>query len=178
MLESLRPYIQNHALTLAPKDKPFKLAAGGETSYYINMRNIPLYNGHCCRLVGSGLRKLLPEGVRYVGGVPTAGLLLIAPLLMAEETLKGFYVRKSPKEHGLGLQIEGYIGPDAEAALLEDTVTTGNSILEAVRALREAGHEITYALALFDREEGGTENLAKEGVELMSVFRASDFNLP
>jgi orotate phosphoribosyltransferase len=178
MLESLRPYIQNHALTLAPKDKPFKLAAGGETSYYINMRNIPLYDGHCCRLVGSGLRTLLPEGVRYVGGVPTAGLLLIAPLLMAEETLKGFYVRKVQKAHGLGLQIEGYIEPDAGAALLEDTVTTGNSILEAVHSLREAGHEINYALALFDREEGAVKNLAREGVELRSLFKASDFGLP
>lgn len=175
---SLRSYIEKYALTIAPEGQPFKLAAGGETSYYINMRNIPLYDGHCCTLIGSGLLSLLPDGVQYVGGVPTAGLLLIAPLLMAEGTLKGFYVRKSQKEYGLGLQIEGYIGPDGDAALLEDTVTTGKSIIEAVRVVRDAGHDIKYALALFDRQEGGAENLAREGVELRSLFKASDFNLP
>jgi orotate phosphoribosyltransferase len=96
---------------------------------------------------------------------------------MAEDTLKGFYVRKTQKDYGLGLQIEGYIGHDAGAALLEDTVTTGKSILEAALAVRAAGYEINYALALFDREEGAKDNLAREGIELRSLYKASDFNL-
>lgn len=91
--------------------------------------------------------------------------------------MKLFYVRKQPKGHGTMKQVEG---PPLErgmrAALVDDVVTTGGSLIQARDALRdEAGVKVTDAIVVIDREEGGREILEKNGIRLWSLFQKQDF---
>jgi orotate phosphoribosyltransferase len=113
-----------------------------------------------------------------MGAVPVIGSL--AALSEAEgRPLHTFFVRKAAKAHGTRELIEG-LGPGEALAgkrvlVLDDVATTGNAILQAVAAARAAEAVADSALVLVDREEGASEALARDGIRLLSVFRARDF---
>ena len=90
-----------------------------------------------------------------------------------------YVVRKKTKGHGTSEQVEYRFPQKPKAELLvlviEDTVTTGSSSLQAVKSLRELGLEVKHCLAIVDRGEGGRENLLVDGVSLSSLYHASDF---
>ena len=183
--EELKDLIESEGIIRAHNPKyPFHLASGRETNYYVDMRKIIL-DWRVIDIIPALLSELVPEDVVYVGGVPTAGLLLIGPVIReaqrdrppgAETIFGGFYVRNQMKQHGSGNEIEGVWKPGAVACLLEDTVTTAGSLLTAAAKARKKGLLIKYALCVFDREEGGREALAAEGIELFSIFKASEFD--
>jgi orotate phosphoribosyltransferase len=88
-------------------------------------------------------------------------------------------VRKAQKAHGTRELIEG-MGPEESlmgkhVLILDDVATTGNAILQATGAARAGGAAIDSALVLIDREEGAAETLERDGIRLLSVFRACDF---
>lgn len=181
--EQLKAIIEREGITKADPRYKFHLASGRETNYYVDMRKVIL-DWRVTDIIPELLADLLPSDVVYVGGVPTAGLLLINPVIRAaqknrdagpETIFGGFYVRKELKVHGSGNEIEGVWKPGAVACLLEDTVTTGGSILQSAAIARKKGLLIKYALCVFDREEGGREALAEQGIELFSIFKASEF---
>ncbi|MEF8822289.1 MAG: orotate phosphoribosyltransferase, partial [Halovenus sp.] len=82
-------------------------------------------------------------------------------------------VRKKAKEYGTGNQIEGRFEDGEEIVVLEDIATTGQSAIDAVEALRDAGAVVDRVLVVVDREEGAAENLAKHDIELQSLLTAS-----
>lgn len=183
--EQLKDLIENEGIIRARDPKYlFHLASGRETNYYVDMRKIIL-DWRAIDIIPELMSELVPEDVVYVGGVPTAGLLMVAPVIReaqrdrppgAETIFGGFYVRNQMKVHGSANEIEGAWEPGAVACLLEDTVTTAGSILQAVAVARKKRLVIKYAICVFDREEGGREALAAEGIELFSVFKASEFD--
>jgi orotate phosphoribosyltransferase len=79
------------------------------------------------------------------------------------------------KEYGTANRIEGAFEPGQRVCLIEDVVTSGGALLEAVQALREAGLEVRTAICVVDREEGGVDALARHAVRLRPLFRAGDF---
>lgn len=116
------------------------------------------------------LGELLYEKVRQLGGMSVGGLELGAvPLVVAvcyhaslvHFPLKGFIVRKKPKQHGTGKLIEGDFWYGLKAVILEDVVTTGASALQAVKAAEEAGMDVVGVVALVDRGEGGADKIRK-----------------
>ena len=90
--------------------------------------------------------------------------------------LAGFLVRKAPKDHGTGKRIEraGDLPDGAAVVVLDDTVTTGGSTLDAVRAAQAEGFQVLGALCVVDRGEGGAEALADAGIPLRALFALSD----
>jgi orotate phosphoribosyltransferase len=70
--------------------------------------------------------------------------------------------------------VEGLLNPGDKVVVLEDVVTTASSSLRAVKACKEADLEVLGVFAIVDREEGGRENIRKEGIELYSIFRLSE----
>jgi orotate phosphoribosyltransferase len=83
-------------------------------------------------------------------------------------------VRGETKEYGTGNRIEGPFEREDLVCLLEDVVTSGGALAESVSALREAGLVVRNAVCVVDREEGGADALARLGVRLHSLYRASD----
>ncbi len=75
--------------------------------------------------------------------------------------VKAFFVRKETKQHGLQRRVEGPpLGPDDRCLIVEDVVTTGGSTVQAIEAVREAGHEICGVVAILDRLAGGADAIA------------------
>lgn len=158
----------------------FVLASGARSSYYIDARPTTM-SGVGQLLIGRlGLAALDHAGWRpaAVGGLtlgadPVAYALAHAAAASGR-TLDAFTVRKEPKEHGTGRQIEGAFTPGSDVVVVEDVVTSGGSALRAVRAVEEAGSHVLGILSVVDRQEGGRERIHEAGYALISLFTASE----
>ena len=139
------------------------LASGATASYYIDCRRTvmrPEGLSTCGRLIADRASGL---GADSVGGPVTAAIALACAAISVPEGegLRGFFVRQSRKEHGLQKWIEGAAEPGDRVLVVEDTVTTGGSTVEAIGRVREEGFEIVGVVALVDRLAGGGEAIAQ-----------------
>jgi orotate phosphoribosyltransferase len=91
-----------------------------------------------------------------------------------EHRLDGLIVRKAAKEHGAGRRIEGPWRAGLRIAILEDTMTTGASALEAAAAVKEAGGEVVAVWGLIDREEGARDAVEAAGFDFGAVFSVEE----
>lgn len=156
----------------AVKFGSFKLSSGKESAYYVDLRLVPSFP-HQFRKMIKRLQDDISEKVGldsfdYIASVPTSGLVIASAL--AIETVKPLaYVRQKPKEYGTSSLIEGRMPKGSKVLLVDDVGTTGQSIIKAVKALKEAGMSVTDAFVVINRLEGATESLAAEGVRLYEV---------
>jgi orotate phosphoribosyltransferase len=89
------------------------------------------------------------------------------------EALQVFTVRKEPKGHGAGKQIEGNFKPGNTIIVVDDVITTGGSTLKAIDAIEKEGGKVAFALVLVDREEGGRQAIEARGVHVISLYTRS-----
>src|SRR4029079_10929877 len=158
----------------------FTLASGRQSTLYIDARMTTM-SPEGLRLIGpAGLAALHDAGWApdSVGGLtlgadPIAYAMSYASAATGQP-LRAFTVRKEAKTHGAGKLIEGPFQPGDRVVVIEDTVTTGNSARTAATAVRAAGGNVIGVLALGDREEGGREALAAEGLKVLSLATASE----
>jgi orotate phosphoribosyltransferase len=113
-----------------------------------------------------------PDAKRLAG--PELGAVTLAAAASLASRLPFVIVRKAAKEYGTGNRIEGAFEAGERVCLVEDVVTSGGAAIEAVQALREAGLECRTAVCVVDREEGGSDELARHGVRLRPLFRAGE----
>jgi orotate phosphoribosyltransferase len=91
-------------------------------------------------------------------------------------SVQSFIIRKEPKEHGLGLQIEGDVKAHDNVVIVDDVVTTGASTMKAIDIAREHDLHVMAVIVLVDRcEENGRENIEGKGVKVHSIYTAQDF---
>lgn len=158
----------------------FTLASGIKSKYYIDMSLI-LCDSQLLQVVTSAVLEAIhqdldTDNIQAIGG-PVLGAVPIVSAVLAtldDYNLKSFFTRKDAKEHGKKDIIEGYLASNMKVVLIEDVVTTGNSVGRTIDAVREKGAEIVYCLTILDRQEGGTENLRAKGVELRSICTIQD----
>lgn len=162
------------------------LSSGKEADYYVDLRRVTLHH-RAAPLVGHVLLDVLEEhglgtaDVDAVGGLtlgadPVATALLHAAAARGQD-LDAFVVRKEGKAHGLQRRIEGPDVAGRRVVAVEDTSTTGGSVLTAVEALREAGAEVVGVAVIVDRGTGARERLEAEGLPYVSVFGLEDLGL-
>ena len=155
----------------------FTLASGNKSPYYIDLRLVPSYP-HEYRKMIKGLQNLIAEDIGFVNfhslvSVPTGGLMVAASL--ATEIVKPLiYVRKQAKEHGTGKAVEGVTCQDMKLLMIEDVVTSGGSVINAIKSIKEEKMVVTDAYAIVDRMEGATQALQAEGVKLHSLLTIND----
>jgi orotate phosphoribosyltransferase len=113
-----------------------------------------------------------PESRRLAG--PELGAVALAAAASLASRLPFLIVRKETKDYGTANRIEGAFEAGERICLVEDVVTSGGAAVAAVQALREAGLECRTAVCVVDREEGGTDELARHGVRLRALFRAGE----
>lgn len=161
----------------------FVLASGRRSDYYIDARRTTM-SGEGQQLIGDlGVATLDARGwaPRALGGL-TLGADPVAYAIAhaarrAGRTLDAFTVRKEVKGHGLGRRIEGCFTAGDPVVVVEDVITTGHSALEAVAVVREAGARVLGVLAVVDREEGGREAIAAQGVAVTALVLASELRV-
>jgi orotate phosphoribosyltransferase len=159
----------------------FTLSSGRESQYLFQLRQTTLHPEGAA-LIGAVISDYMQQqGLRCIGGLEMGAVPIVAEVA-AMSHVRGFpvlvfFVRKQAKARGARERIDGYVNENDEVLLLDDVATTGGSILAALEALREEKHQVSVrrALVIIDREEGAAQALAEKGIELVSLFRKSDF---
>ena len=158
----------------------FTLASGRQSSLYIDAR-LTTMTPEGQRLIG----RLGLEAIQDAAWQPDAvgGLTLGAdPIAYAichssAETdlpVRAFTVRKEPKAHGTGKQVEGPLARGDRVVIVEDVITTGGSAARAVEAVTREGAIPVGILALVDREEGGREKLESLGLRVLALTTVTE----
>ena len=147
----------------------FRLTSGGTSGVYVDLRRV-LGDRESFTAIASLLAwevRGVIGGSSYVVGVATAGIPWASFISMVYGKPLG-YVRLERKPHGTSSRVEGGIG-GGTCILIDDVATTGSSMVEAIRALRNHKCRVSHAAVIVDREQGAREALAREGVNLISV---------
>jgi orotate phosphoribosyltransferase len=113
-----------------------------------------------------------PEATRLAG--PELGAVALATAASLQSGLPFLIVRKAAKDYGTANRLEGVYDEGECVCLIEDVVTSGGALLEAVQALRDVGLRVSNAICVVDREEGGVDELARHAIRLRPLFRASE----
>jgi orotate phosphoribosyltransferase len=157
------------------------LASGREADYYVDLRRVTL-DGQAAPLVGAVMRDLT-AGLDFeaVGGL-TLGADPVAVAMLhdaahAGQRLDAFVVRKEAKTHGLQRRIEGSEVAGRKVLVVEDTSTTGGSVMTAVEAVREAGGEVVAVAVIVDRDTGAKERVETAGVPYLYAVSLADLGL-
>jgi orotate phosphoribosyltransferase len=157
------------------------LSSGQQADYYVDMRRVTL-DGATAPVIGRVMRSLVADwdfeavGGLTLGADPVAMSMLHAAAT-AGKTLDAFVVRKAEKAHGLQRRIEGSPVAGRRVLAVEDTNTTGGSVLTAVSALREAGAEVVGVAVIVDRGTGAKERIEAEGLTYRYAISAADLGL-
>ncbi|MDQ3628348.1 MAG: orotate phosphoribosyltransferase [Actinomycetota bacterium] len=157
------------------------LSSGREADYYVDLRRITL-DAAAAPLVGEVMLELTDDlEFDAVGGL-TLGADPVATAMMHTAAARGrlldtFVVRKSGKEHGLQRRIEGPDVAGRRVLAVDDTSTTGGSVLTAVHALREAGADVVAVAVIVDRDTGARQKVQEQGCSYRYAFGSADLGL-
>jgi orotate phosphoribosyltransferase len=149
------------------------LASGRESDFYVDARLTTL-DPEGAHLVAGLVLDRLAADVEAVGGPVTGADPIVGAVVAASWTrgrpVHGFMVRKEAKGHGLGQWLEGRanLREGARVCMIEDTVTSGGSVVRAVERVRAAGLEVVQCICVVDREEGAADALAAVGLEALT----------
>ena len=155
------------------------LSSGKEADYYVDLRRVTL-DGEAAPLVGSVLLDVTDDlefdsvGGLTLGADPVATAMLHAASARGRH-LDAFVVRKSEKQHGLQRRIEGPDVAGRRVVAVEDTSTTGGSVMTAVEALREAGAEVVAVIVIVDR--GARKAIEGAGIPYRAAYELGDLGL-
>jgi orotate phosphoribosyltransferase len=153
----------------------FILRSGRRSRYYLDKYRFetrPDLLGPLGSAIAASVREHEPEARRLAG--PELGAVVLAASASLAGGLPFLIVRSRAKEYGTANRLEGVYEEGELVCLVEDVVTSGGAAVEAVEALREAGLRVSNAVCVVDREEGGADTLARHGVRLRPLFRASE----
>jgi orotate phosphoribosyltransferase len=158
--------------TGAVKFGDFTLSSGRKSNYYVD-KYVFETNPICLEAIGERIAKLIPADVSKLAGIEI-GSIPLAAIASVKSGMPFLIVRKEKKGYGTNKLIEGVYQKGEKVLVVEDVITTASGALGAVHALRDAGLVVDAAVCVVDREEGGRENLEREGVRVTSLVKSSE----
>ena len=155
----------------------FKLTSGKASPYYVDLRVVPSFPDAFTRICDFYAQAITSQiGLKTfdrIAGVPIAGIPFASQI--AYNLKKPFlYIRKGLRRHGRQRRVEGILVSGDRVLLVDDLVTTGLTLRKAAEAVRAEGGVVEKAVAFMDREEGGREKLAKNGIQLTTLLKISE----
>lgn len=160
----------------------FTLVSGKHATYYVDMRKVSL-DYRVSPLIGQIMVDLIKDvpDIYAVGGL-TLGADPIATSILHQGVAAGqhyhaFVVRKEPKDHGRGRQVEGPDLTGKRVIVVEDTSTTGGSPLKAIEALKKVGAEIAAVAVVVDRHTGAKEAIEAEGIPYLAAISVDELDV-
>jgi orotate phosphoribosyltransferase len=177
-----RRQLIDHIVSDAVFHGDFTLTSGRKADFYVDLRKVSL-DHRVAPLIGEVMLELIADvpGVSAVGGM-TMGADPIAAAILHQGAVRGlaydaFVVRKEPKDHGRGRQVEGPSLEGRRVVVVEDTSTTGGSPLSAIAALVKEGAEIAAVAVVVDRDTGAREAIEAAGYPYLAAFGLADLGL-
>lgn len=177
-----RAQLARHISDMAVQRGDFTLTSGKKATFYIDLRQVSL-DHRVAPLIGDVMLDVLDEfpDAEIVGGL-TMGADPIASAMLHRAVLRGrvldaCVVRKEPKDHGMGKQVEGPDVAGKKVVVVEDTSTTGGSPLKAAQALEKAGATIVAVLVVVDRDTGAQQVIEDAGYPYRAALGLSDLGL-
>jgi orotate phosphoribosyltransferase len=167
----LRAAIKEHAYL----EGDFVLRSGRRSRYYLDKYRFETRPDLLAAIgdrIAASVREHEPEASRLAA--PALGAVALAAAASLASGRPFVIVREAAKGYGTANRLEGVYEPGELVCLVEDVVTSGGALLEAVEAVREAGLVVRTAVCVVDREEGGADALARHAVRLRPLFRAAE----
>jgi len=163
----------------------FTLASGASSDLYIDCR-VTALDPIGARLIGqlgwqAVRERIQSEGLEIdaIGGMTmgadpiSLAVGMTSAMEHPDEMIQVFNIRKEPKGHGRGKQIEGNFKSGDQVVVVDDVITTGGSTLQAIDVIEAAGGVVKFALVLVDREEGGRAAIEARGIPVVSLYGRS-----
>lgn len=150
----------------------FKLRSGKTSNVYFDkykFESDPAILKEIC----INLKKIIPTSTEILAGLEMGGIP-IATVLSQITNIPVAFIRKEAKEYGTCNYAEGANMKMKKVIIIEDVVSSGGAIIDAVNKMRKDEIQITEAYCVIDRETGGKENLAAKGIKLNSLFKMSE----
>jgi orotate phosphoribosyltransferase len=160
----------------------FILASGKTSTYYIDGKLTSMDPEGATAIAEAILQEIAHLPVDAVGGMDMGATPIIgavaAESFRANRPLPTFVVRKEVKGHGTMKLIEGPIPQSpCKVVIIDDVVTTGDSIIKAIDAVEKAGHQVLLAISVLDRNAGATETLSKRGIPYQPLVTLKDIGV-
>lgn len=164
------------------KEPVFRLSSGKMSNFYFDLKKTT-YSPEGLYLVGNLVFNMIKEiglkpkaiGGLTMGADPIAAATAYTSYLRGEP-IEAMVIRKEPKGHGTGNQVEGYVGPGDEVVIIDDVVTTGGSTIKAIEAAQAAGLKIIAVIVILDRCEcDGRQNIERLGYPVYPILTIKDF---
>ncbi|MGD0916662.1 MAG: orotate phosphoribosyltransferase [Thermodesulfobacteriota bacterium] len=165
--------IKNNAI----KFGDYILSSGKKSPYYIDLRQT-ISSPITMDWIANSLTRIIlneigKDKIDRILGVPTAGVPF-ATVVSQKLGLPLIYYRQARKEHGVRKKIEGILERNDRVLIVDDLITTGESVIEAAEVVRDQGGVVNELVVLLDREQGGQQRLRSSRIEPHVLFRISD----
>ena len=165
--------IKNNAI----KFGDYTLSSGKKSPYYIDLRQT-ISSPITMDWIANSLTRIIlneigKDKIDRILGVPTAGVPF-ATVVSQKLGLPLIYYRQARKEHGVRKKIEGILERNDRVLVVDDLITTGESVIEAAEVVRDQGGVVNELVVLLDREQGGQQRLRSSRIEPHVLFRISD----
>ncbi|MGQ9921715.1 MAG: orotate phosphoribosyltransferase [Desulfobacca sp.] len=162
------------------ENPPFTLASGRQSPFYIDGKKTT-HHAEGKFLVGELIYDLVKDRqIAAIGGLTMgADPMAVAASLISYlhgQPIHSFSVRKATKDHGTRRRIEGPVQPGDRVVIVDDVITTGASLIEAIQVAKDYGLEVVAGIVLVDREEGGAENIRKYLPDLLILCTVSELS--
>jgi orotate phosphoribosyltransferase len=171
-LEALKDLIKEKGIVV--NIKGITLSSGKSSIYYYDLKTIALDPKGANLIADLLFEEISILNAKSVGGLEIGAIPITTAILMKsadEHKLSGFVVRKHAKEHGLKYTVEGNLDPPV--VIVDDVLTTGASLMKAIEAVNDKGHNVKDIFCILEREENN--ELKKSHTKYTPLFRHSDF---
>lgn len=178
-MNSARDQLVRLLAQYAYQEGDFTLTSGAKSTFYLDAKKVT-YRPDGAALVGAAVHEIASRhSANAVGGLTMGADAIVASAVTVSagtaNALAGFIARKEPKKHGTGKWIEGVSPQGMRVAIVDDVITTGDSLLRAVELARSDGAEVVVTIGVVDREQGGGVSIReKTGVPFFALATISE----
>jgi len=153
----------------------FILRSGRKSNYYLDKYRFET-QPDCLLELGKMIAARVPADCQRLAG-PELGAVPLAASAAMQCGKPCIFVRNQKKEYGSAKQLEGVYEKGDKVVLIEDIVTSGGQVVEAVKTLKDVGLEVLKVIVIIDREEGGREAITAAGIQMDALFTTTDLGI-